>query len=89
MAAKGGNNLSLRPSLTGKTILDVSCNKLKELSNRQDNKVRMGVPGEDVVSPSPGRAGSAMGQEDGGGDLWSAPSPGTHTSVHAKDVMMK
>lgn len=48
MAAKGGNNLSLHPSLTGKTILDVSCNKLKELSNRQDNKVRMGVPGEDV-----------------------------------------
>lgn len=83
---EGGNNLSLYPSLTGKTILDVSCSKLKELSNRQDNKVRTGVPEEDVVSPSPG---SATGQEDGGGELWSAPSPGTRTSVLAKDVMMK
>lgn len=88
--SKRGNNLSLHPWLAGKTILGVSCSKSKELSNRQDDKkVRMGVPGEVVVSPSPGWAGSATGQEDGGWDLWSAPSPGTHTSVQAKDVMMK
>lgn len=44
----------LHPLLAGKAILDVSCSKLKELSNRDDNKVRMTVSGDDVVSPSPG-----------------------------------
>lgn len=79
----------LHPSWTGKAILDVSCSKRKELSNRDDNDVRMRVSGEDAVSPSPGQDGSATGWKNGGGDLWSPPSPGTHTSAHTKDVMMK
>lgn len=41
-------------SLAEKAILDGSCSKLKALSNRDDNKARMGVSGEDVVLPSPG-----------------------------------
>lgn len=41
-------------SLAEKVILDVSCSKLKALSNRDDKKAKMRVSGEDVVLPSPG-----------------------------------
>lgn len=86
-----------------KAIPNLSWSKLKGVSSRDAKNVRVGIVGEDVVSPSlegfkrtltdssgePGRTGSAMGQEEEEGDAWSPSRAWTHMDVHMKDMTVK